>query len=241
MLAGFWGKRAQRIKVSAAATALHQCVQSLHMKMTVYKTSAGAKFRSKATAGRRGTEGGGTGLVWGRQGVVHEMEVCAMWWANLWVHGNVDTNKWGNLSIYFPPFTLRMSIPNCELLTCDVTSSWGEMKLCLFQVPKLATLTVDRLEFWGRDSRRCKLAFDVLMLQYICFPHFSLSQHFRCLNKSQGCALLYIQCFKTIYGTRLGQQQRSTIRKHIRHDLTVHFFHKILNFCSSSELCRHRL
>lgn len=78
MLAGFRGKRAQRIKVSAAATALHQCVQSLHMKMTVYKTSAEAKFRSKATPGRRGTEGGGTGLVWGRRGVVHEMEVCAM-------------------------------------------------------------------------------------------------------------------------------------------------------------------
>ncbi|KAI4812480.1 hypothetical protein KUCAC02_023866, partial [Chaenocephalus aceratus] len=58
MLSGIRGKRAQRIKVSAAATALHQCVQSLHMKMTVYKTSAEAKFRSKATPGRRGAEGG---------------------------------------------------------------------------------------------------------------------------------------------------------------------------------------
>lgn len=78
MLAGFQGKSAQRIKVSAAATALHQCVQSLHMKMTVYKTSTEAKFRSKATLCRRGTEGGGTVTVWGRRGVVHEMEVCAM-------------------------------------------------------------------------------------------------------------------------------------------------------------------
>lgn len=78
MLAGFLGKRARRIKVSAAATALHQCVQSLHMKMTVYKTSTEAKFRSKATPGRRGAEGGGAGLVWGGRGVVHEMEVCAM-------------------------------------------------------------------------------------------------------------------------------------------------------------------
>lgn len=29
--------------------------------MTVYKTSTEAKFRSKATPGRRGTEGGGKG------------------------------------------------------------------------------------------------------------------------------------------------------------------------------------
>lgn len=35
MLAEFRGKSAQRIKVSMAATALHQCVQSLHMKMSV--------------------------------------------------------------------------------------------------------------------------------------------------------------------------------------------------------------
>lgn len=60
--------------------ALHQCVQSLHMKMTMYKTSTEAKFRSKATAGRRGTEGGGGRRGWlgADWGVVHEMEVCAM-------------------------------------------------------------------------------------------------------------------------------------------------------------------
>lgn len=85
MLAGIRGKRAPRIKVSAAATALHQCVQSLHMKMTVYKTSAGAKFRSKATRGRRRRGDGGGVQREGEQGwfgadggVVHEMEVCAM-------------------------------------------------------------------------------------------------------------------------------------------------------------------
>lgn len=40
-------------------------------------TSAEAKFRSKGTSCRRG-RGGGGGAVWGRLGVVHEMEVACV-------------------------------------------------------------------------------------------------------------------------------------------------------------------
>lgn len=58
--------------------ALHQCVQSLHMKMTVYKTSTEAKFRSKENPGQEGSRGRGGGVGLGRLGVVHEMEVCAI-------------------------------------------------------------------------------------------------------------------------------------------------------------------
>lgn len=176
MLAGFQGKSAQRIKVSAAATALHQCVQSLHMKMTVYKTSTEAKFRSKATLCRRGTEGGGTVTVWGRRGVVHEMEVCAMWWANLRVHGNVNNNKWGNLSIYFSPLYWGCQYQiGAVNLWCDF--QLGEMKLFLFQVTKLAVLlytlcTGLSLENMRQEMQICFWCFE---LQYICFLNFCLA------------------------------------------------------------------
>lgn len=39
----------------------------------------------------------------------------------------------------FPLYTEDVNT-KLELLTCDVTSSWGEMKLFLFQVTKLAVL-----------------------------------------------------------------------------------------------------
>lgn len=148
--------------------------------MTVYKTSTEAKFRSKATLGRRGTEGGGTGLVWGRRRVVHEMEVCAMWWANLCVHGNVNNNKWGNLSIYFSPLHWGCQYQiGAVNLWCDF--QLGEMKLCLFQVNKLAVLlyrlcTGLNLEN-GTRRRRCKLAFDVL--SYSIFVSYTSLLHWK--------------------------------------------------------------
>lgn len=48
------------------------------MKMTVYKTSTEPNLDQSQPQAGGGTEGGSTGLVWGRLGVVHEMEVCAM-------------------------------------------------------------------------------------------------------------------------------------------------------------------
>lgn len=102
---------AQRIKVSMAATALHQCVQSLHMKMSVSRLLLRPNLDQREP--HAGGEGRGeTGAVWGARGVVHEMEVCAMRWTNLCMHGNVNNNKWGNLSICFCLLTSRTSIPN---------------------------------------------------------------------------------------------------------------------------------
>lgn len=78
MLAGFRGESALRIKVSMAATALHQCVQSLHMKMSVSRLLLRPNLDQRephAVGGGRGGDGDGDGL--GRRGVVHEMEVCA--------------------------------------------------------------------------------------------------------------------------------------------------------------------
>lgn len=77
MLAGFQGESARRIKVSMAATALHQCVQSLHMKMRLLLRPN--LDQREPHAGGEGSEGAREmGTVWGTRGVVHEMEVCAL-------------------------------------------------------------------------------------------------------------------------------------------------------------------
>ena len=84
MLAGFRGESAQRIKVSMAATALHQCVQSLHMKMSVLR------LLLRPNLDQREPHAGGGGAVGGAWGVVHEMEVCAMRRTNLCMQRNVN-------------------------------------------------------------------------------------------------------------------------------------------------------
>lgn len=75
MLAEFRGKSAQRIKVSMAATALHQCVQSLHMKMSVSRLLLRPHLDQREPhAG--GERGGGEGRR-GRFGA--DWELCVKW------------------------------------------------------------------------------------------------------------------------------------------------------------------
>lgn len=59
MLARFRGESAQRIKVSMAATALHQCVQSLRMKMSVWRLLLRPNLDQRQP--HAGGEGGGDG------------------------------------------------------------------------------------------------------------------------------------------------------------------------------------
>lgn len=104
--------------------ALHQCVQSLHMKMTVYKTSTEAKFRSKATAGRRETEGRGRGRGWLGAGwelcmkwkfVQCDEQICVCMGMLIIISGEI-------CQFIFPLYTEDVDT-KLELFTCDVTSS----------------------------------------------------------------------------------------------------------------------
>lgn len=93
------------------------------MKMTVYKTSTEAKFRSKATPGRRGKEGGGRswfGADWELcmkwKFVQFDEKICVCMGMLIIISGEI-------CQFMFPLYTEDVDT-KLELLTCDATSSW---------------------------------------------------------------------------------------------------------------------
>ena len=70
------------------------------------------------------------------------------------MHGNVNNNKWGNLSIYFSPlYTENTEDVDTKLvlLTCDVTSSYDEIKFVSFPGHQTGSLLLYRIEFGELD------------------------------------------------------------------------------------------
>lgn len=104
------GRKAPRIKESGAATGPPSgCSKPPYENDCV-------RLLLKPNLDQSQPRAGGGLREWGAH--LHEIELCVMWWANHWLHGNVNNSKWWNLSIYFPPFTRRMSVGavNC---CCD--------------------------------------------------------------------------------------------------------------------------
>lgn len=95
------------------------------------------------------------------------------------MHGNVNNNKWGNLSIYFSPLHWRCQYQiGAANLWCDF--QLGEMKLCLFQVTELEVLlyrvsTGLNLEDGGHEALDANYLLMFWVIHYICFLNFHLT------------------------------------------------------------------
>lgn len=174
MLAGLRGESAQRIKASMAATALHQCVQSLHMKMSVSRLLLRPNLdqRELHAAGWGRGAGGGERRGRGRFGAHGELcmkwkfarcaeQICACMGMLIIMSGEICQFAFASLHRGH----------QSPMGAVDLWLPAGPNEVVSFPGHQNGSFTVHVQRDWCSSGR--KFAFYALVLQYICFLNFS--------------------------------------------------------------------